>query len=229
MKQNNYYAGLTYKSNNLLARFSHRKRLLVGIELVLASKINSVLDYGCGDGKFLIDLSKIENTLKLYGYDPESTFNVSEKVSFYNNWSQLERLKVDCVTCFEVLEHFNKENQALILEKCKSKLKSSGILIISIPIEVGFSSLIKNIRRKITHKNPVYSIKNIIKSLFKMGIPEIRNQEGYIYTHLGFNYNELELLLLKHFSIVHKSYSPFKWLNVNFNSQLFYVLKVKEY
>ncbi len=73
----------------------------------------------------------------------------------------------------------------------------------------------------------IQDIKNILRALFAMNIPEIRNEEGYIGTHLGFNYKKLELLFKKHFEIMQKKNSPLEYLPVIANSQVFYKLKKK--
>ncbi|GHU57608.1 hypothetical protein FACS189442_6550 [Spirochaetia bacterium] len=49
------YEEYTIKSNNLIARFSHRKRIEKSIEYIIPRlELGNVLDYGCGTGVFFI-------------------------------------------------------------------------------------------------------------------------------------------------------------------------------
>ena len=50
------YDRYTFNSSNLLARFSHRSRYKLGVKLIKKEKNLNILDFGCGDGRFLNDL-----------------------------------------------------------------------------------------------------------------------------------------------------------------------------
>jgi hypothetical protein len=125
----------------------------------------------------------------------------------------------------EVLEHFSEANQRKRLLEMVDLLEDNGRIIVSVPLEVGLPSFIKNtIRFLIKQNKGDATFKNIIKSLF--GIPIERQQDGYIYTHIGFNHNKLETIFSEcQFQIIKKEYSPFKYLYNIVNSQVFYTLK----
>lgn len=90
----------------------------------------------------------------LWGYEPLLNSIENNKIPILNNWEDvLEEASAhhlfNHVTCFEVLEHFAPTKQIELIEQIDSILDKDGILIVSVPIESGFPSLIKNmIRRK---------------------------------------------------------------------------------
>jgi hypothetical protein len=142
------------------------------------------------------------------------------------DWSDVKEMApFNCVTCFEVFEHFNQERQQKLLNDIHSVLCDGGSLIVSVPIEKGLPSVVKNIiRRRFCKDKITYSTKNIIHSLLGKKIPELRNGDGYL-SHIGFYFKDLEPFFLPHFEIVKKSFSPFSFLGSHLNSQVFYLLK----
>ena len=227
MSKEYVYSDYTYNSKNLLVRFSHRKRFLTALNFILKENFKNFLDYGAGDGHFLKEVLKIKTDAELVGFEPIMNNNDSDKIKYYSDLSDIKDQKYDIITCFEVLEHFNSNNQKEILENIYNMLNNDGIIIISVPIEVYFPSLIKNlIRIKYTKLDFKY-IKNILKAALAQEIPEIRNENGYITTHLGFNHKKLEILFKEYFEIIKKKNSPLEYLPVMFNSQVFYKLKKK--
>lgn len=221
------YSDHTYNSANPIARFAHRQRFLKSVESIPLIHGISILDYGCGDGKLLNCLNEkyIDYNFRLVGYEPHMDLIHDNKVQIYNSLDKINE-RFDVITCFEVLEHFNCTYQEQMLDAMVSKLKVNGTVIISVPVEIGFPSFIKNIRRVILHYSDEYSLKNIFKSIVALPIPESRNRNGYL-SHMGFNHLELEKTLQKKFQITSKRYSPFKSIGYYFNSQVFYELKVR--
>ena len=110
----------TFNSKNPLARFAHRSRYKLGLKLIYENK--DVLDFGCGDGRFLHELSQRKNTGKLIGYEPFLKDKISNNIAIYKNWNKIvaksEQLGgFDNVVCFEVLEHLNLKNQIKLLNR----------------------------------------------------------------------------------------------------------------
>ena len=106
-------------------------------------------------------------------------------------------------------------------------MNKDGIVIISVPVEIYFPSFIKNIIRLKYTKLDFKYVKNMLKAAFAQDIPEIRNEEGYISTHMGFNHRKLEVLFEESFRIIQKVNSPLKWVPTIANSQVFYKLEKK--
>ncbi|WP_418511534.1 class I SAM-dependent methyltransferase [Corallibacter sp.] len=229
------YAEYTRNNKSLIKRFSHQKRFDVAIKLIDLKANQSLLDFGTGDGYLLKCLNDAHKNVKLYGYDPldfmfeelKTTIkeNSLKNISITSNLSTLNSLEFDIVSCQEVLEHFSIKNQKKHLQELKKRTKDSGKIVISVPLEIGFSGLTKNIIRFCIGQNKEgATLKNIFKSFLGLKIP--RQEEGYIGTHIGFNHKNLEALFddagLK---VIKKEYSPFKFLYGLMNSQVFYVLK----
>ena len=229
MEKEYIYSEYTYDSKNPLARIAHRKRFSLALKLILGQEFDSLLDYGTGDGKLLIELKKkIPTGGYLSGYEPIMEHPKVNGIKFYREFSEIGDKKFDVITCFEVMEHFNERAEREMLLKISDLLKKNGILIISVPIEIGLPSLVKNIRR-LFYGNMRWNFnrrffKETFKSLFAMDIPEIRNSEGFINSHAGFNHNKLEKLFSEKFEIVSKIHSPFQKMPVMCNSQVFYIL-----
>lgn len=225
MSESPTYSGGTYDSKNPIARFSHRKRFKTSLLFTKIKAGDKILDYGCGDGKFLNDLSAESVNI---GYEPYMEAMATNKVTIYNKLEDLQNFvskngKFDKIVCFEVFEHLNEKNQQTELSQMRELLKPDGEIILSVPIEIGLAPIVKNIRRRLLHPSPIYTFKNILKSVFAIPLPEHRKDDGYL-THMGFNHKILEKLLLKSFTIREKLYSPFPGLGHNFNSQVFYRL-----
>ena len=227
------YADYTYNSKNRLQRFSHRKRFKNSVNLFNDTENARLLDYGCGDGFFLNQLVNFNfEKISLVGYEPVLEPEMNDKINIMKNWEDvLENVvndgKFDYITCFEVLEHFSIKKQMEIIENINRVLVDDGLFIVSVPIEKGISSLVKNLIRKRNagRLKPVYSFRNMIKSVFSKPIAELRKGDEYIYHHVGFYFNDLETVFSKYFTLVKKQYSPFKRMGYNFNSQVFYQLK----
>lgn len=225
------YAQHTYNSPNPLARFAHRARLKYSLSSLPLKQGAWVLDFGCGDAKLLNSLrdQRPGLGLTLIGYEPFMESVSNNQIRIYKSLDNIKALgKFDIISCFEVLEHFNAKNQLDFLNKMASLLREGGVIVVSVPIETGFPSVVKNIRRALLHRLKLYSTKNILKAAFSISVPECREGNGYL-SHMGFNHRDFEQLLRKRFTITNKSFSPFKALGGQFNSQVFYHLALPSY
>jgi SAM-dependent methyltransferase len=193
-----------------------------------------LLDYGCGDGFFLGELARQPSFcgIKAVGYEPYMEPRGDTRAVIYKDWKNVEEElahsgKLDVVTCFEVFEHLNVEQQKSALARIVSVLKPSGSIIISVPIECGPPVLVKNTIRwlKYGRSQPdIYNIRNIVRSFLKLPIPECRVGPGYL-SHMGFYWTDLETLLAEGFVVERRSFSPFSFLGSLLNSQVFFVVK----
>lgn len=227
------YSSLTTDSRFFIKRFSHKNRFEKAYKLCQKEAFTSLLDFGTGDGYFLNYLKEKNNRLfKIVGYEPvDSIYNqikTDKDILLVKKISSLEKEKFDVITCLEVLEHFEEDYQKELLNQMKGLLAKTGRIIISVPIEIGFSSLLKNSFRIIfKQRERDTSYLNTLKALFHINVK--RKREGdYIFSHVGFNYNKLEEVIKKEdFIIINKQFSPFKFLFSLINSQVFFEIKLK--
>lgn len=230
------YDKFTFNSKNPLARFTHRSRYKIGLNLIPKKENQKVLDIGCGDGRFLNEILEKDNSSEVLGFDPHMVSTLFQKIKILKEWSEVtewvkQKGTFDVVVCFEVLEHLNPERQIEIFEKAKEALKEDGVFIISVPIEKGIPSVIKNLRRIMIHYDPkIYCFSNIMASLFGYKTKWMKHhRKGSSYlSHVGFFFDELEKVVVPFFNIERRLFSPFKKLNAKINSQVFYVLNKKE-
>ena len=147
------YDDYTYNSKNPLARYAHNSRFKISLDILKSKGGKNILDFGCGDGYFLNNLKEMSTNQLFTGYEPYMTTKKDfDKINIYSKWDEVEKhVKengfFDVVTSFEVMEHFSEKRQIENLEKISAILKKRGKLVISVPIEKGLVTLIKNIRR----------------------------------------------------------------------------------
>lgn len=228
------YAKLTTESPSLLKRFSHAKRFDVALELLAVEPNDEVLDYGTGDG-FMLKKLLSANPRSIVGYEPmesqyeqlENMFGRQEhgKTTIATDLGCVAPRHFDKICCLEVLEHLPEHDQISALTEIKQLLKSGGVVVVSVPIEVGLSGLLKNFARWIIrqeHANATFI--NMWRAFFGQKID--RGQEAYITTHIGFDYRDLEKLIISEgYKVKKKRFSPLKGLNGVINSQIFFVLE----
>ncbi len=226
------YSNETFRNPLIIKRFSHNLRFRLSLHLISPKDSDRILDYGTGDGHILRELYNINKKCRLVGYEPlenrelKENFTDNKDIQITNNPDTIDTL-FNKITCFEVLEHLTPENQKKELLHIKKLLDKNGVIIVSVPIEKGVSSLLKNIIRIASgQKHEKTDFKNVIKSLFSIKID--RGAESYIKSHIGFYYTDLEDLFDEAgLTVKKKIFSPVKFFGPIINSQVFYVIENK--
>lgn len=196
------------------------------------AKAKRIMDFGCGDALFLNEYRKANTKTELIGFEPFMDGIRGSTVNVVKTWDDIitdvqNNGKYDLVTSFEVFEHFNPERQEEALNRIQSVLASDGLIVVSVPIESGFPAVVKTLIRRIMmpHNKKFYSTRTAYKSLLGHPLPEFRKDPGYL-SHVGFYLKDFEQRLIStNLKVVTKSFSPFKALGHNFNSQAFYKIK----
>ena len=111
------------------------------LEKLSCLQFESLLDIGCGDGRFLFEARKKVPHAELVGMDfseravgfarilsPEVNYIVGD----ITDKKPLDK-KFDLITAIEVLEHIRPEQARDFLESLHFYLKSGGVLIITVP------------------------------------------------------------------------------------------------
>jgi 2-polyprenyl-3-methyl-5-hydroxy-6-metoxy-1,4-benzoquinol methylase len=224
------YDQSTYKSRFFIKRFSHGKRFSIVADLCKDAK--SLLDYGTGSAYLLKLLSESSSIERLTGYEPMEAMYQQALITCQDLHNvvltrKLEiNTKYDCITCLEVLEHLEKNNQVAVLNYCFEAINAGGKIVISVPIEVGLAGLIKNILRLLMRQSHTDKWQDIIKSFLGLNMKR-EATHGYIYSHIGFKHRDITKLLMGYKTRkIRHIYSPVNTLGRFFNSQVIYVIEV---
>jgi 2-polyprenyl-3-methyl-5-hydroxy-6-metoxy-1,4-benzoquinol methylase len=204
------YEEQTVGSANPLARFAHRTRMTMAIELVteLCTRYGTVVDFGAGPGLFLHTLGEARPDVTLVGHDPYMAPTFPE-VKYAASLDQVAPRSVDVLTAFEVCEHLYADELDTLLEDASRILKPTGALVISVPIMYGLAIAPKVSNWMIRGRTlkSEYTPAEVLKSM--IGIPVSRPQNPRI-THKGFDFRALRKLVGERFVIdaVHLSPVP---------------------
>jgi cyclopropane fatty-acyl-phospholipid synthase-like methyltransferase len=227
------YASLTVDSPSRLKRFSHRRRFDLAIELLELAAGQRVLDYGSGDGYFVRQAVRQVPEAEYWAYDPHPGFFrhlqglfAGTPLHAVQHTADLADASFDGIACCEVFEHLPPEGQQHVLADLVRLVRPGGRIVVSVPIEIGPPALLKNAVRWLsgqTHEGIGPS--SVLRSV--LGLPVARHVEsGYISSHLGFDFRELERhLRASGLLCARKTFSPLPRLPGICNSQVFYLLR----
>jgi SAM-dependent methyltransferase len=133
---------------------------------------------------------------------------------------------VDAVFCLEVFEHLPEAETKTSIDHMVRVLKEDGVLIIGVPIEIGFVAYVKGWFRTQRRKGGFDTHSDYIAQAagkmitFEREKVEISDGQSYYPHHLGFDYRELIETLSKSFRLKSMRSSPMPWLPCEFNSEL---------
>ena len=223
------YDKQTINAKNFFAKYAHRTRLEISVKIIsnyFQNKQISLLDFGCGDGFFLNQLSKKFSNFELIGYDPYSKIT-HKSFRLINKMDVIKKKTLDIICCFETLEHLNKDEKDILYSDISKMLKVGGKFIVSVPIIGGLTLILKEINRMFMFRRKSdYSLKELVFATF-FNISAKRT-DNIKTSHKGFNFQKLENELKEKFLLRSKIYSPFKHIPWYLNSNVFYVLENKE-
>ena len=152
----------------------------------------------------------------------------------------------DVITCMETFEHCLEKDCQDLLASFAQHLSSQGQLIVSVPIEIGPSLLLKQILRYLSGLRNIgdykhmetYRFAELVRMLFPNADSQIERpryelklnerETIYYHGHKGFNYRHLTKLIEDRFSIQEQVYSPFPFLHSLLNSQVYFLASPKE-
>ena len=228
-----------------VVRWSHGSRFELARRLVGAAAGGRLLDYGCGDGTFVamvhgdfreavgvdVDPGQIAECQARLGHLPGVRFDLTR------NATTRDPGPWDVITCMEVLEHCVEPERRRVLDALASLAGAAGLIVISVPIEVGPSLAGKQLFRAIAglrgqgdyrHRER-YSPIEIVQSIFGARVKRVafegRGAEGayQYYGHKGFDYRDVAREIGERFTIRQRLFSPMPWLGAALNSQVWFV------
>lgn len=205
-----HYLESMYKRSTPIA-MAHRRRL-EGIRRTLEqwvpSGAASWADFGCSTG-FLIDYMLREADLpftRVMGYDmnPETLAHAARRKLPNTEFERYDlnadpqpRERFDVVTCFETLEHVPDFRRA-VRNLC-AHTSDDGLLVVTIPNELGLIGLVKFFGRMVARRNPYgdffdgKSRVSYVASVASMRpIAHYRREQPRGYgPHLGFDFRDV--------------------------------------
>jgi len=227
------YSQWTTGSRSAIKRFSHNARIDRAIGLLDPQAEDRILDYGSGDGMLLRRIHERQPGARLAGFEPriseearQRTAGIPNLVGIFDSIEQLADFLPTKIACLEVLEHLRPDDIDLALSNFRRVLASDGHAVVSVPVEIGPASVVKNlIRLAIDQPHRGLDRRNILLSLFGARI-ERDMDEPYIASHIGFDYRNVSRAMRHHGFRVRRHYSPFPGLGPLVSSQLLFTLRV---
>lgn len=219
------YAFGMYDSPSRLTRFSHNSRYKGALQLLELSPNDVLLDYGGGDGQ-LIALAMERNRGGRYiVFDPSNLAEAERKlgsfdnVTLVNGTSNLPDASFTGIACLEVLEHVPVTMVDSVVADLYRLLVPGGKLVVSVPIEIGPVSLLKNaVRFAAGTLHPGTTPRSVVLSAFG-AIQSILRVDG----HIGFDYRTIPgILTSMGFELDKRAFTPFGVLGAFTNSQVHY-------
>lgn len=136
-----YSDGQFSQSNVMRAGFVYLSYLRFVLDLLSTLEFGSLLDVGCGDGKFLYEASRRFPDKRLTGVEISSKAIAWARALnpdldlFEEDITQTANLSqpFEAATLIEVLEHIPPDGTSLFLEAIARNLKDDGRLVITVP------------------------------------------------------------------------------------------------
>jgi SAM-dependent methyltransferase len=221
------YEKQTVDNPNPIARFAHRARMRRSMRLVKPFLTGSatLLDYGCGQGRFLSDLTPEINgqAVTLLGYDPTQSAQF-EGYRIVSDPDEIAPGTVDVVTSLEVCEHLTDAEMEAFVDLALKIMSPTGRLLVSVPIMVGPALLVKELSRSVLFRRRTdYSTADLLEGTF-FGTPAQR-AEDIKTSHRGFDWRVTLDRLRETFSLEHTEFSPLPFNHWYGQSQVIMVFK----
>ncbi|GAC1336998.1 MAG: hypothetical protein NVSMB14_04480 [Isosphaeraceae bacterium] len=243
-----------FKRNRIL-NWSHGSRFETGRRLVEPFAGRRLLDYGCGDGIFLAKVLDLFPDAVGVDVDPKQNADcrarfaeIAPKITFLDVEPDLDDPRhdhaYDIITCMETLEHCPDDVVDQILDLLARLVAPEGTIIISVPIEIGFSLFAKEFLRSIIGlKIKDYSSRRRYRpaEMFKMvfaGENTAIERPSYLdefepgqfsrhHDHKGFNWKALRRKIRERFELRRLRFTPLGWTRGWLSSQVWFICRAR--
>lgn len=250
--EHGHYARKQIFSRNAIVAWSHRRRFAMARELASAGAGGALLDYGCGDGTFIalahdlfresvgadIDAEQVRDCRRRLDGVPNAQF-----ASIDDLRAPAHRNHYDAVVCMEVLEHCPSDVQPQVLDDLDRLVRPHGVVIISVPIEIGPTLAVKQLVRAAAASTGLteyaarerYRLSEFMRMLLAGEASRIerpvsvamnpRGDQIRFHGHKGFNWRALRRLIERSFAIERRLFSPVRVTGSWLNSQVWFVCR----
>jgi SAM-dependent methyltransferase len=165
-------------------------------------------DFGCSTGYLTNIVAKMVRPSSTFGFDHylDHLQLAKQKYTGYRfDFVDLNKSfnvgKFDIVTCFETLEHVGNQNTAI--NNLLNATEKGGMLVITVPIEIGFIGLLKFLTKTALFgykldelsKNDLTFFKYLFHLMTYKDISSFREERKGWGTHFGFDYRTIDLYL----------------------------------
>lgn len=243
--EGHYYSTQIGSKNKVIA-WSHQSRFDKALDLI-GSGTQKLLDYGCGDGTFLAMASDRFVEGNGVDVDADQIKDCRERLSdvtnvkFYTN-DELSDSKhdrtYDVVTCMETLEHCTAPVVEIVIADVARLVAPGGRVVISVPVEIGPSFLVKQSVRAIARRQGAssyqlqekYPAGEALKMLFaRRGTSVERPVYGEPpltgHSHYGFNWRALRGRVAQRLTVERTLFTPLGFLGGMVSSQAYFVCR----
>jgi len=243
--EGHYYQSQIGSKNKVIA-WSHQSRFDKALDLI-GDGTQKLLDYGCGDGTFLalakdrfvdghgvdVDGDQINGCRERLAEIPNLKFFTNQELS----GSQHDNA-YDVVTCMETLEHCTEPVVESVLADVARLCAPNGRVIISVPVEIGPSFLVKQSVRAIARRQGAssyqlhekYPAPHALKMLLaRRGTAIERPVYGEPpltgHSHYGFNWRWLRGRVSHYLEVERTLFTPLGFLGGWVSSQAYFVCR----
>lgn len=239
------YARKQIFSRSWLVRFSHGSRFDLARKLVEPRRGGRLIDYGCGDGTFVAMVhDRFAETLgadvdprQLAGCEARLGHLPGVRFAMTADLTRAAQERWDAVTCMEVLEHCLEPERRRVLDELARLVAPSGLVIISVPIEVGPSVAGKQFVRALAGMRRLgdyehrerYTPTEMARSVLGASIDRVAFEgtgpDGpyFYYGHKGFDFRDLEREIAERLTITRRLFTPLPLTGPLLNSQAWFV------
>jgi len=227
------YDSETINSPNIFARFSHRRRI-EGVLRHVSKRLDSgkILDYGCGSGVLISKLNGLKADCAV-GYEPFMETGREKNLPIYDDYAAiLDKAPYSTITILEVLEHVGWGEMSNVFAKFIELLAPNGMVLASVPIEIGPAVLLKHFNRLKwgSQKNEKSKQMGTHNNIFELISAAFFGAVGYRDPlkggHTNFDFRHLiQFARSQGWKVKILGYSPIPFIGWYGNSQVFFTME----
>ncbi len=243
VEQGHYYKHQIANKSRVIA-WSHTSRFTTALRLIDQPDGN-LLDYGCGDGTFLamaadkvakghgvdVNVGQVEDCRSRLADVDNLSFSVPEDVA-----GQGYDRAFDVITCMETLEHVPDAVVDAVLTDLRRLCAPDGRVIISVPVEIGPSFVLKQTIRSLAKRrgnssynlDEHYGVRDAARMLFA-GRQTVVPRRAFsvdgteFYSHFGFNWRRMRDRVSQYLKVDRTLYTPVGGFGGLVSSQAYFV------